>query len=195
MFKNPFSLEGRIRRTEYALSFLIYILCFFIAAGLLFVVHDMIIMYLVMLPLWWFMVTQSVKRCHDRGASGWYIFIPFYNFILLFAEGEEGGNKYGSNPKTGKDGFVRIEDLELACKQDVEVGLPVIEEIQEPKVLVNHAYKSDLGELIIEQELSQPNIGERAFMDGKPAHSDKYKVGFMNYIHIENGRIKQFSML
>ena len=138
------------------------------------------------IPAWLFMVAQSVKRCHDMGHSGWYIFIPLYNILLFFWEGESEGNEYGPNPKTGKDGFVRNDDM--------EVDSSAIEKIEEPKVLVNYTYKSDLGDLIIEQELSHPNVGERAFMDGKPAYSNKYKVGFLNYIHIEDGKVYELTM-
>ncbi len=109
MFKNPFSFNGRIRRLEYGLSILIYyvfiVLIVFLGGGLgsedpgaeelgyqsLFV--------LLIIPALWFILAQSVKRSHDRGNSGWWILIPFYNLILLFLEGEVGENRFGPNPK------------------------------------------------------------------------------------------------
>jgi uncharacterized membrane protein YhaH (DUF805 family) len=99
MFKSPFSFDGRIRRTEYGLSYLIYIVCY----GLLFVVAEQgdvfgFLQFLI-LPVLFFMIAQGAKRCHDVGNSGWYQLIPFYVFWLVFADGEVGENEYGPNPK------------------------------------------------------------------------------------------------
>ncbi len=55
------------------------------------------------IPLLWFLIAQGAKRCHDRGNSGWYQFIPFYVFWLIFADGESGKNEYGLNPKNMRD--------------------------------------------------------------------------------------------
>ncbi|MFD2523931.1 DUF805 domain-containing protein [Emticicia soli] len=102
MFKNPFSFDGRIRRTEYGLSLIIRVFSYFIfilfltlvgyGAGLLF----MILLYI---PTVWFMWAQGAKRCHDLGNSGWYQIIPFYPLWMLFQDGEYGENEYGPNPK------------------------------------------------------------------------------------------------
>lgn len=100
MFKNPFSFEGRIRRTEYGLSVIImYAVAFII--GLIIVGADMDegMMYVFLIPVYWFMLAQGAKRCHDRGNSGWYQIIPFYGLWMLFAESDNGINEYGPNPK------------------------------------------------------------------------------------------------
>jgi len=104
MFKNPFSFSGRIRRTEYGLSLLIY---FAFAGTLRFMVAGMttdqeivsMIFLILYIPLLWLMLAQGSKRCHDRGNTGWFQIIPFYGFWMLFADGENGINKYGANPK------------------------------------------------------------------------------------------------
>ncbi|RYE89849.1 MAG: DUF805 domain-containing protein [Cytophagaceae bacterium] len=41
----------------------------------------------------------SVRRMHDVNKSGWFILIPFYNFILFCTEGTDGPNEYGPDPK------------------------------------------------------------------------------------------------
>lgn len=41
------------------------------------------------------LTTASVRRMHDVGKSGWYLWIPIYNLILLCTEGEPGPNQYG----------------------------------------------------------------------------------------------------
>jgi uncharacterized membrane protein YhaH (DUF805 family) len=100
MFKNPFSFDGRIRRTEYGLSFIFFIIGS-IVVGLIVGATGAptAIMYLFLIPLYWFLFAQAAKRCHDLGNSGWWQLIPFYGFWLLFADGDKEENKYGLNPK------------------------------------------------------------------------------------------------
>jgi uncharacterized membrane protein YhaH (DUF805 family) len=105
MFKNPFSFNGRIRRLEYGLSNLIYLVAVFIITIVLMAFGDPrgpltnILMFLLWIPLAWFMLAQGAKRCHDRNNSGWWQIIPFYGFWMLFADGDIGDNDYGPNPK------------------------------------------------------------------------------------------------
>ena len=97
MFKAVFSFEGRIRRTEYALTriFAIFLIGCIVAAaeggaepaGIL-----------GLIPLY-ILIAQSAKRCHDRGNPGWWMLIPFYGFIMFFGPGDYGPNEYGDNPK------------------------------------------------------------------------------------------------
>jgi uncharacterized membrane protein YhaH (DUF805 family) len=96
MFKQPFSFDGRIRRTEYCLSILIY----GFGAGIIGVgLAGSPVVALFYIPAIWFYWAQSAKRCHDRGNSGWWQLIPFYALWLMFADGEPGVNEYGPNPK------------------------------------------------------------------------------------------------
>lgn len=44
-------------------------------------------------------IAVGVRRMHDVGKSGWYLLIPFYNFVLAVTEGEAGENKYCPDPK------------------------------------------------------------------------------------------------
>lgn len=60
---------------------------------------DAIFILIFLLPLFWFILAQGAKRCHDLGNSGWYQLIPLYGFWLLFAKGELDTNQYGQNPK------------------------------------------------------------------------------------------------
>lgn len=100
MFSHPFSFKGRIRRLEYGLSYIIiYVYAFII--GLVTAAseggEDM--MYIFLIPAYWFIWAQGAKRCHDRGNSGWYQLIPFYGLWMLLGDGEECDNEYGSDPK------------------------------------------------------------------------------------------------
>jgi uncharacterized membrane protein YhaH (DUF805 family) len=106
MFKNPFSFEGRIRRTEFGLSFLIYLVAYFSAIGLVIAAGNVgtIFAAVIFIPVVWFLWAQGAKRCHDLDRSGWFQLIPFYVFIMLFQDGEAGMNRFGANPK-GIPGF------------------------------------------------------------------------------------------
>jgi uncharacterized membrane protein YhaH (DUF805 family) len=108
MFKNPFSFEGRIRRTEYGVSHFMAIFGLFIIASIFGLIggslnadDDLItaLLVLVYIPYCWFIWAQGAKRCHDLGNSGWWQLIPFYGLWLLFQDGQVGANQYGENPK------------------------------------------------------------------------------------------------
>jgi uncharacterized membrane protein YhaH (DUF805 family) len=103
MFKNPFSFEGRIRRTEYGITFILCVLVYSIYGNLL-GSNDMnpglaIFILIFHIFLLWFFYAQGTKRCHDIGISGWMQLIPFYPIYLIFAEGDKSSNKYGNNSK------------------------------------------------------------------------------------------------
>jgi len=104
MFKKPFSFEGRIRRTEYGLSYILFILF----SGILGVIMEAfapndtngsLLILVFIIPAYWFIFAQGSKRCHDRGNSGWFQIIPFYGLWMLFADSDFGNNQYGPNPK------------------------------------------------------------------------------------------------
>jgi uncharacterized membrane protein YhaH (DUF805 family) len=101
MFKNPFSFDGRIRRTEYGLSFLIYLAVYFtilaVAEGA--PSSGGFLVLILIVPLLWFFWAQGAKRCHDIDRNGWWQIIPFYFLFLLFEDGHPARNEYGSNPK------------------------------------------------------------------------------------------------
>src|SRR5690554_1320169 len=100
MFKNPFSFEGRIRRTEYGISIIIYTICVTILNAIVGASNgDPAILLFAYIPLLWFLWAQGAKRCHDVGNSGWWQLIPFYALWLIFQDGQPGVNQYGENPK------------------------------------------------------------------------------------------------
>ena len=103
MFKRPFSFNGRIRRTEYWISFIIFFVWNLITDIMMKTpdpsLGSSLFVLISFIPMFWFLLAQNTKRCHDRGNSGWYQLIPFYALILLFGEGDKGNNEYGNNPK------------------------------------------------------------------------------------------------
>lgn len=103
MFKRIFSFKGRIRRTEYGLSYIIFLIWYLIFMSVT-EMNDVnpvlaLLIILTIVPAYWFLWAQGAKRCHDRGNSGWYQIIPFYFLIMLFGGSEDGINNYGTNPK------------------------------------------------------------------------------------------------
>jgi uncharacterized membrane protein YhaH (DUF805 family) len=102
MFKNPFSFDGRIRRMEYGISMIIYILLYVVQMAIIGVAGaggGSLIGFILIIPMVWFLWAQGAKRCHDIGRSGWWQLIPFYVFVLLFQDGDPGENEYGTKAK------------------------------------------------------------------------------------------------
>lgn len=99
MFKNPFSFDGRIRRTEYGLSAIFYAIAATILNAIIATNSEAVILGVAYIPMLWFIWAQGAKRCHDVGNNGWWQIIPFYALWLLFQDGDTGQNKYGENPK------------------------------------------------------------------------------------------------
>ncbi len=97
MFRAPFSFEGRIRRLEFGISFVIYVF----AIGILTLAAENVspLINLLAYPFYWFMTAQACKRCHDRNTSGWFQSVSIYFIWMLFADGEIGANRFGNNPK------------------------------------------------------------------------------------------------
>lgn len=103
--KRYVEFEGRSRRKEYWLFFL---LCFgvHIAAGLLdMVTHMPIIGVVAILALFLPSLSVGVRRLHDTGRSGWWLLIgliPLVGVIVLLVfavqKGEAGPNKFGADP-------------------------------------------------------------------------------------------------
>ena len=111
MFKKPFSFDGRIRRTEYGLSYLIYIATIFTISAFSGQGESASLVLLILfIPLFWFFIAQGAKRCHDRSNSGWFQIIPFYGLWMLFADSDVGENEYGPNPK-GIGNFSEIDEI------------------------------------------------------------------------------------
>ncbi|NIG57408.1 DUF805 domain-containing protein [Chitinophaga sp. Cy-1792] len=97
MFKNPFLFRGRIRRTEYGITVIAVFGIFVVLDWLGIADYDVSV--IITIPLLWVSLAQVVKRCHDINRSGFWIFFPFFSFVLLFMDGDPRRNDYGDDPK------------------------------------------------------------------------------------------------
>ena len=105
MFENPFSFNGRIRRTEYGISLILYLVMYVnMLSNYIPEEKNLGAFFFVAIPALWFLWAQGAKRCHDLGHSGWWQLIPFYSLWMLFQDGQPGENEYGENPKGVKSG-------------------------------------------------------------------------------------------
>ncbi len=103
LFANPFSFYGRIRRLEYGISILIWLLFNIIIFGFAIRNSGFWVFYL---PAFIFIFAQSCKRFHDMNQSGMrslLLLIPFiglvFFIILLCWDGDSYENDYGEDPK------------------------------------------------------------------------------------------------
>jgi uncharacterized membrane protein YhaH (DUF805 family) len=110
---NYTNFSGRARRSEYWYFILFYYIISILAVvldNLLGLAMEMIgyglITFLVALAHIIPSFALTVRRLHDVGKSGWFIFIVFIPFIgaiwllvLNCKNGEVGENKYGADPK------------------------------------------------------------------------------------------------
>ena len=91
--------DGRARRKEYWMFFLINIIISFIlglVGGFIdFAFLGNVYSLAVLLPS----IGVAIRRMHDVGKCGWFMFIPFYNLYLACIDSDSGQNEYGPNPK------------------------------------------------------------------------------------------------
>lgn len=100
MFQAPFSFNGRIRRSEFGFSVIIYAVFYILLTGIVSSKSEgMDVLGIIFIPMFWFIWAQAAKRCHDLGKNGFWQLVPLYGFFLIFKDGDFGINKYGENPK------------------------------------------------------------------------------------------------
>lgn len=122
VWRNYFGFYGRARRKEFNMFMLIHVIIWIgleclgrftylqpdpvsgdggqLGIGLI-----VLVLYLVAVFMpWWAVI---VRRLHDLDFSGWWVlisFVPILDLFLLamlvFGEGAEGENRFGSDPKT-----------------------------------------------------------------------------------------------
>ena len=108
----PFSFKGRIGRVQLILSYVVGFVAWFASFLLFDIEHSdgnggVILLFLACTAVFfWFLYAQCAKRCHDLGKSGAWMFVPFWNILLFFAEGEKGENQYGQGTEVKSDNTI-----------------------------------------------------------------------------------------
>lgn len=108
----PFSFKGRIGRVQLILSYVVGFVAWFASFLLFDIEHSdgnggVILLFLACTAVFfWFIYAQCAKRCHDLGKSGAWMFVPFWNILLFFAEGEKGENQYGQGTEVKSDNTI-----------------------------------------------------------------------------------------
>lgn len=108
VLKNYAVFEGRSRRKEYWYFFLFNILAG-IAIGIIVSLTSAlsgagstpldVISGIYNVAMLVPSIAVGIRRMHDTGHSGWWLWVPFANMYLLCIEGETQSNKYGPDPK------------------------------------------------------------------------------------------------
>ncbi|MBE6071761.1 MAG: DUF805 domain-containing protein [Clostridium butyricum] len=101
------TFSGRARRKEYWMYVLFYII-FTVVASIVDLILGTSNIITGIYGLVFFVPTIAVvvRRLHDIGKSGWWLFVSFipliggiWFFVLMCLSGQQGENKYGQNPK------------------------------------------------------------------------------------------------
>ncbi len=104
-FKNLFlSAQGRINRQPYIIGVIIIFVIEVVINVAAEATQIPALMILYVIPLW-MSIMAGIKRCHDRGRSGWFLLIALIPLVniwlvveLIFLPGTDGSNDYGENP-------------------------------------------------------------------------------------------------
>ena len=100
--ENYANFDGRARRKEYWMFVLFNVIISTILSMIEPTVY-LIYVLAILIPS----IAVGVRRLHDVGKSGWFMFIALvpiiggiWLLILACTDGDSGDNEYGSNPKT-----------------------------------------------------------------------------------------------
>ncbi|KAA6351745.1 Inner membrane protein YhaH [termite gut metagenome] len=114
--RNYFVFKGRASRTEYWMFYLISTILLY-SIGILWIICERLfggffndlfggILILSIIGILIPSFSVAVRRFHDTGKSGWWIWVVLIPTIgaicalcILITKGDKGDNKYGSDPK------------------------------------------------------------------------------------------------
>jgi len=105
VWKKYATFDGRARRKEYWMFILFNVIATWVLSfldAMLGLSGDMgygplygLYALAVLLPS----LAVGVRRMHDTDHSGWWIIVPFVNFVFAVTEGTRGSNRFGADPK------------------------------------------------------------------------------------------------
>ena len=111
VMRSYFNVEGRARRTEYWMFFLVYLGIIIVASVLDAMTGTGLLAGLVALAHLIPNITVGVRRLHDIDRSGWWLLValvPLIGWIIAIywavKEGDAQTNSYGASPKAAAPG-------------------------------------------------------------------------------------------
>jgi len=115
--------SGRSSRAEYWSTFLAFLLLAFISLFISETLYSLVVIADLFIG-----IGLGIRRMHDVGVSGWFILIPFVNFVYAFSKSEQKENKWGPVPNESlrdkasvSDDTDNIEVAELENVNDEEI--------------------------------------------------------------------------
>jgi uncharacterized membrane protein YhaH (DUF805 family) len=98
--------EGRARRTEYWMFFLVNLIIAIVIGIIGRIIHVPVLSTLYSLAVLVPGIAVGVRRLHDTGRTGWWLLISLipligtiWIIVLLASNGDQGSNQYGADPK------------------------------------------------------------------------------------------------
>lgn len=134
------------------------------------VVYSVILALSLILRVFILIWCYNIAKRQNRNLFGWVLFSFFLPSIALIIIGQ-----------LQKIKFYNEESQEINSDLSETATRIVIKETREGKKLQIHSSLS-VGY----------TIGDKVTIDGNPAPNGKYYMGFMDYIIIENGKLKSF---
>jgi len=103
VIKKYVDFDGRARRKEYWMFFLINLIISFLLGFVLALAgmgkSGQMLVNLYQLAILLPSIAVGVRRMHDTDHSGWWILLPIVNLIFACTEGTRGPNRFGDDPK------------------------------------------------------------------------------------------------
>jgi len=106
VLKKYAAFGGRARRAEYWMFTLINTIIAIVVAFASFKIGMPFLYFIYLVAVLLPSLAVGIRRLHDTGRSGWYLFIalipligPIVLLVWLIQDSQPGDNQYGSNPK------------------------------------------------------------------------------------------------
>lgn len=102
--------NGRARRKEYWMFFLVYIIIVIVLSiigslmGMGTTSGQNLLVTVFQLAMLVPSIAVGVRRMHDTDHSGWWILLPIVNLIFACTAGTHGDNQFGPDPKASSEG-------------------------------------------------------------------------------------------
>lgn len=113
------SREGRVNRKVFWLNFWVPVHVIWFVLGIIDGIAGTmgVLSVIFIIIMIWPYIAVHVKRCHDRGRTGWFLLIYLVPLLclwpiveLLFIKGTTGSNKYGEDPLGGQAASPEMAD-------------------------------------------------------------------------------------